>query len=132
MTRRPGPGPGRPTAVSLHRRLVRDHEHHPPADRHLHRALTGRMSRDDLTLGAGPAQLQVREEQIVAQAEAARDEIAELTARLGELDQATDHMRITRKTLLDLPDQGAGARPVRSGTAGPPGLQADHGRVRRN
>ncbi|MGW0902981.1 hypothetical protein [Streptomyces sp. NPDC002853] len=46
------------------------------------------------------------------QAEAAREEIAELTALLDGYDKAVEEVRITRKTLPDHP-----------------GLPADHGRV---
>jgi hypothetical protein len=57
------------------------------------------------TLGALLARLEEREEQITAQAEAARAEIAELTALLAELDRSAEHLTITRKTLLELPDE---------------------------
>ncbi|MEU1450149.1 hypothetical protein ACFWBS_59645 [Streptomyces mirabilis] len=45
-----------------------------------------------------------REREIAAQAETAREKIAELTALLDGLDTAVEEIRITRKTLLELPD----------------------------
>jgi chromosome segregation ATPase len=50
-------------------------------------------------LGALLARLEERQAQIAAQAEAARAKIAEVTALLGELDRAAEHLTITRKTL---------------------------------
>ncbi|CAM5714680.1 hypothetical protein SALBM135S_00801 [Streptomyces alboniger] len=44
------------------------------------------------------------EREIAAQAEAARKEIAELTALLEGYDKALEEVRITRKTLLEMPD----------------------------
>ncbi|WP_127354062.1 hypothetical protein [Actinacidiphila soli] len=57
------------------------------------------------TLAALLARLEERQAQIAAQAEAARAKIAELTALLGELVRAAEHLTITRKTLLELPDE---------------------------
>ncbi|MFD9323518.1 hypothetical protein ACFWDQ_38740 [Streptomyces sp. NPDC060053] len=37
-------------------------------------------------------------------AETTREQIAQLTARLDELGRAAEEVRITRKTLLELPD----------------------------
>jgi hypothetical protein len=37
--------------------------------------------------------------------EQTRAQIDDLTAKLGELDEAIDHLRITRKTLLSLADE---------------------------
>ncbi|MFJ8510275.1 hypothetical protein [Streptomyces avermitilis] len=62
------------------------------------------MTGGELTLGAILARLQVREQQLAEQAATAREEIAELMAQLGELDTAAEHIAITRKTLLELPD----------------------------
>ncbi|WP_406457190.1 hypothetical protein OH768_25165 [Streptomyces sp. NBC_01622] len=55
------------------------------------------------TLGALPARLEVRERQIAVEAEAAHEQIAQLTALLDGLAQAAEHITITRKTLLELP-----------------------------
>lgn len=63
-----------------------------------------RMSGSDLTLGAVPAHLEEQEREIAAQAEATRGRIAELTAQLEEFDRLAEEVRITRKTLLALPD----------------------------
>lgn len=43
------------------------------------------------------------EREIAAQAETTGEQIAQLTARLDELDRAAEEVRITRKTLLELP-----------------------------
>ncbi|GGX67452.1 hypothetical protein [Streptomyces hiroshimensis] len=59
------------------------------------------------TLGALLARLEAREQQIAEQAGAAHEKIAELTALLSELDQATEYIKITRKTLLELPDEAS-------------------------
>ncbi|CAM5330955.1 hypothetical protein SALBM135S_00026 [Streptomyces alboniger] len=74
------------------------------------------------------------EREIAAQAEAARKEIAELTALLEGYDKALEEVRITRKTLLEMPDpptaRSADPDPDPD-AAGPSGLPADHGRVLR-
>jgi hypothetical protein len=44
--------------------------------------------------------IDAREKALTSQIEQTRDQIEELTARLRELDQNLDHLRITRKTLL--------------------------------
>ncbi|GAA3842868.1 hypothetical protein [Streptomyces chiangmaiensis] len=62
------------------------------------------MTGGDLTLGAVLARLEERERELAAQAEAARERIAELTALLDGFDKAAEEIRITRKTLLELPD----------------------------
>jgi cell division septum initiation protein DivIVA len=46
--------------------------------------------------------IEAREQALARQAEQTRGQIEELAARLGELDEAIDHLRITRKTLLSL------------------------------
>jgi hypothetical protein len=46
-----------------------------------------------------------REQAIADQAEMVRAQIEELTARLGELDEHLEHLRITRKTILGLADE---------------------------
>jgi hypothetical protein len=58
------------------------------------------------------ARLEERERKIAAQAEAARERIAELTALLDGFDKATEEIRITRKTLLELPDPQPPAPPA--------------------
>ncbi|MDX3800051.1 hypothetical protein [Streptomyces sp. AK04-3B] len=58
------------------------------------------MTGGELTLGAV---LKERRREITAQAEAARERIAELTALLDAFDKAAEEIRITRKTLLELP-----------------------------
>ncbi|MFG2785085.1 hypothetical protein ACGFY7_45650 [Streptomyces prunicolor] len=62
------------------------------------------MTGGELTLGAVPARLEEREREITAQAETTGEQIAQLTARLDELGRAAEEVRITRKTLLELPD----------------------------
>ncbi|WP_405846582.1 hypothetical protein [Streptomyces sp. NBC_01518] len=57
------------------------------------------------TLGALLARLEVCERQFAVEAEAAHGQIAQLTALLDGLAQAAGHITITRKTLLELPDQ---------------------------
>ncbi|MET7737674.1 hypothetical protein ABZT02_41160 [Streptomyces sp. NPDC005402] len=70
--------------------------------------MTGRK----LTLGAVLARLEEREREITAQAETIREQITQLTARLDELGRAAEEVRITRKTLLGLPDPGPPAPPA--------------------
>ncbi|SEE62409.1 MULTISPECIES: hypothetical protein [unclassified Streptomyces] len=62
------------------------------------------MSNSELTLGAVLARLEEQEREIAAQAEATRGRIAELSAQLEEFDRIAEEVRITRKTLLALPD----------------------------
>ncbi|MEV7386136.1 hypothetical protein [Streptomyces sp. NPDC091215] len=62
------------------------------------------MSGSELTLGAVLARLEEQEREIAAQAEATRGRIAELAAQLQEFDRVAEEVRITRKTLLALPD----------------------------
>ncbi|MFG2260180.1 hypothetical protein [Streptomyces mirabilis] len=62
------------------------------------------MSGSELTLGAVLARLEEQEREIAAQAEATRGRITELTAQLEEFDRFAEEVRITRKTLLALPD----------------------------
>ncbi|MFI1658160.1 hypothetical protein ACH4ZU_25090 [Streptomyces sp. NPDC020472] len=61
------------------------------------------------TPGALLARLEVRERQIAVEAEAAHEQIAQLTALLDGLAQAAEHITITRKALLELPDETAPA-----------------------
>ncbi|MCX5613274.1 MULTISPECIES: hypothetical protein [Streptomyces] len=70
------------------------------------------MSGGELTLGAVLARLEEREGEITVRAEATREQIAQLTARLDELDRAAEEVRITRKTLLELPDPQPPAPPA--------------------
>ncbi|MFD4262253.1 hypothetical protein ACFWR9_32660 [Streptomyces sp. NPDC058534] len=62
------------------------------------------MTGGELTLGAVLARLEEREREITAQAETTREQITRLTAQLDELGRAAEEVRITRKTLLGLPD----------------------------
>ncbi|MCZ1012543.1 hypothetical protein O1L68_43440 [Streptomyces lydicus] len=62
------------------------------------------MTGNEMTLGAVLARLEERELEITAQAEAAREKVAELTALLDGYDKAAEEVRITRKTLLEMPD----------------------------
>jgi hypothetical protein len=61
------------------------------------------MTGGELTLGAVLAQVEEREQQIAVQAEATGERIAQLTAQLDELGRAAEEVRITRKTLRELP-----------------------------
>jgi hypothetical protein len=70
------------------------------------------MSGGEPTLGAVPARLEEREREIAAHAERTREQIAQLTARLDELGRAAEEVRITRKTLLELPDPQPPAPPT--------------------
>ncbi|MEW1649089.1 hypothetical protein [Streptomyces sp. NPDC091219] len=56
--------------------------------------------------------LKEREREITAQPDGTREQIAQLTARLDELGRATEEVRITRKTLLELPDPQPPAPPA--------------------
>jgi hypothetical protein len=50
--------------------------------------------------------IDARETALAREAEQTRAQIDELAAKLRELDEAIDHLRITRKTLLALADAG--------------------------
>ena len=52
-----------------------------------------------------------REQALAREAEQARAMIEDLAARLRELDEALDHLRITRKTLLALASEPAAGPP---------------------
>ncbi|MER6378421.1 hypothetical protein ABT255_61935, partial [Streptomyces mirabilis] len=56
--------------------------------------------------------LEERERQITAQAETTREQITQLTAQLDELGRAAEEVRITRKTLMALPDPQPPAPPA--------------------
>ena len=58
------------------------------------------------------ARLEEREREITAQAETTREQITWLTTQLDELVRAAEEVRITRKTLLELPDPGPPAPPA--------------------
>jgi hypothetical protein len=51
------------------------------------------------------ARLTAHEQQVAAGAERLREQIAELTDRLREAEAELEHLRITRKTVLSLPDE---------------------------
>lgn len=70
------------------------------------------MTGGELTLGAVLARLEEQERELAVQAEATREQIAQLTARLDELGRAAEEVRITRKTLLALPDPQPPAPPA--------------------
>jgi hypothetical protein len=70
------------------------------------------MTGGELTLGAVLVRLEEREREITAQAEQTREQITQLTAHLDELGRAAEEVRITRKTLLELPDPGSPAPPA--------------------
>jgi prefoldin subunit 5 len=57
------------------------------------------MRGDQLTLSAVLARLEEREREITAQADAAKERIAELSAQLEEFHRTAEEIRITRKTL---------------------------------
>jgi hypothetical protein len=65
-----------------------------------------------MTLGAVLARLEEREREIAEQADATREKITELTALLDGFDTAAEEIRITRKTLLELPEQQPPAPPA--------------------
>ncbi len=69
------------------------------------------MTGGELTLGAVLTRLEEREREIAAQAEAAKERIAELSAQLEEFHRAAEEIRITRKTLLELPEPAPPAPP---------------------
>ncbi|MET8539024.1 hypothetical protein ABZV67_47330 [Streptomyces sp. NPDC005065] len=70
------------------------------------------MTGGELTLGAVLARLEEREREMTAQAEETREQITRLTAQLDELGRAAEEVRITRKTLLELPDPQPPAPPA--------------------
>ncbi len=51
------------------------------------------------------ARLATQEQQTTANAERLREQIAELTDRLREAEEELEHLHITRKTILSLPDE---------------------------
>ncbi|WP_107487753.1 transposase [Streptomyces sp. M1013] len=83
-----------------------------PADRGDRASLANRVTGGELTLGAVLARLEWREREITAQAETTRGQIMQQTAQPDELGRAAEEVRITRKTLLALPDQQPPAPPA--------------------
>ncbi|GGZ85973.1 hypothetical protein ACFOOM_16385 [Streptomyces echinoruber] len=69
------------------------------------------MNNDELALGAVLARLEEQEREIATQAEATRARITELTAQLEEFGRAAEEVRITRKTLLALPEPASPTPP---------------------
>jgi hypothetical protein len=69
------------------------------------------VSDSELTLGAVLARLEEQEREIAAQAETTRERIAELTAQLEEFGRVAEEVRITRKTLLALPEPASPTPP---------------------
>ncbi|WP_416986734.1 hypothetical protein [Streptomyces sp. T028] len=69
------------------------------------------MNNDELTLGAVLARLEEQEREIATQAEATRARITELTAQLEEFGRVAEEVRITRKTLLALPEPASPTPP---------------------
>ncbi|MYW42098.1 hypothetical protein, partial [Streptomyces sp. SID161] len=70
------------------------------------------MNNDDLTLGAVLVRLEEQERDLAAQADAVRTRITELTVQLEEFARAAEEARITRKTLLALPEQAPPTPPT--------------------
>jgi hypothetical protein len=58
------------------------------------------------------ARLAAHEQQAAAGAERLREQIVELTDRLREAEEELEHLRITRKTILSLPDEDAPQPPA--------------------
>jgi len=57
--------------------------------------------------------IEAREQALAREAEQARTMMDDLAARVRELDEAIDHLQITRKTLLSLADEpGTGPEPA--------------------
>ncbi|MFG1709295.1 hypothetical protein ACFLIM_39495 [Nonomuraea sp. M3C6] len=79
--------------------------------------------------------IDARETALTCEIEQTRAQIDDLTAKLRELDEAIDHLRITRKTLLQLADE---PDPALEGPApapmipGHPAYQPDSHRIRRH
>ncbi|MEK8142356.1 hypothetical protein NKH18_07215 [Streptomyces sp. M10(2022)] len=79
---------------------------------------------DNPQISAVLAYVEARERELSEQAGQLRSRIEDLTAHLGELDAESENLRITRKTLLAIPDLIPSRKhpPRRAGT---PGLPAD-------
>ncbi|SEG85506.1 hypothetical protein SAMN05216223_11680 [Actinacidiphila yanglinensis] len=86
----------------------------PSADGRRDPSLARCMTGGEVTLGAVRVRLEEREREIAAQAEQTREQIVQLTAMLEELDRAVEEVRMTRKTLLELPESGPPTPPTGS------------------
>lgn len=90
------------------------------ADRHLRSGLARHMTANEdgaPVTGQDPGRvlldkIEAREQALARQAEQARAQMEDLAARLRELDEAIDHLRITRRTLLSLAGEPAVAEPA--------------------
>ncbi|GAA3113158.1 hypothetical protein GCM10020001_035210 [Nonomuraea salmonea] len=99
----------------------------PPADRHLRPYLARHVSRHPDPGTWLLERIDAREKALTGQAEQMRAQIDELAARLRDLDQDIEHLKITRKTLLALAEEPDPAPPAAtdSRTPRPPRLPAD-------
>ncbi|MET9388618.1 hypothetical protein ABZY09_48690 [Streptomyces sp. NPDC002928] len=70
------------------------------------------MTGDQLTVGAVLARLEEGEREIAAQADVAKERIAELSAQLEEFHRTAEEIRITGRTLLELPEAVPPAPPA--------------------
>ena len=70
------------------------------------------MTAQTHSLAAILVRLTEREAQITSQADAIREQIEQLTGHLSELEQQLEHVRITRKTLADLPEPQTPSAPI--------------------
>ncbi|WP_210583220.1 hypothetical protein [Streptomyces sp. GESEQ-35] len=57
------------------------------------------------------ARLEERERELTAQAKAANERVTELSAQLEEFHRAAEEIRVTRETLLELPEPAPPAPP---------------------
>jgi hypothetical protein len=69
------------------------------------------MTEQPYTLAAILVRLNAREQRIETHAAALRAQIEQLTDHLGELEQQLEHVQITRKTLVDLPEPDVPSAP---------------------
>ncbi|MEF9906876.1 hypothetical protein [Streptomyces sp. P9-A2] len=67
--------------------------------------------------------VEAREAELGEQAGEIRSRIEDLTARLGELDAESENLRITRKTLLDIPAPAPADEPARPDVPDHPAYQ---------
>ena len=70
------------------------------------------MTEQTHTLAAILVRLSAHEQQVEAQAAAVREQLTQLTSHLGELEQQLEHVRITQKTLADLPEPPEPRTPI--------------------
>ncbi|MFJ2203279.1 hypothetical protein [Streptomyces violaceusniger] len=118
----PAPGPRLRTParhLGVTRVLGDERRNSAPADRHHHPHLARRKT-DNPQLNPILEQIDTREQALSEQAEQTRTRIEELAAHLRELDEETDNLRITRKTLLGIAHHLAVAE------AAPPPATPDH------